>query len=234
MATLNCISSMATKRLLEEAATDFHGQAGISVAFESVGGVLAAKRVSDGEPFDVVILAQDALDALAAAGKVDPSTMTAIALSQVAVAVADRAPTVALDRADDLRALMSSAPRIGYSTGPSGVALISLLKEWRMYDELQSKLLQAPPGVPVARMIADGTVQLGLQQRSELLGMPGIRILGDMPPGAEIRTVFSGALCTAARAPQEAARFLAYLASERTAALKQKIGMAPGPGRGSR
>ncbi|CAM3649480.1 Molybdenum ABC transporter substrate-binding protein [Bordetella sputigena] len=227
MATLNCISSMATKRLLEEAAADFRAQTGISVALESVGGVVAAKRVSDGEPFDVVILAQDALDALAAAGKIEPSTMTAIALSQVAVAVADAAPAHALDRADDLRALMSSAPRIGYSTGPSGVALISLIREWGMYDALQPKLVQAPSGVPVARLIADGTVQLGLQQRSELLGMPGIRILGDMPPGAEINTVFSGAVRMGAAAPNEAAGFLAYLASDRTTALKTKIGMTP-------
>ncbi|ARP84343.1 hypothetical protein CAL12_03395 [Bordetella genomosp. 8] len=231
MANLTCISSMATKRLLEEAAADFHTQSGISVTLQSVGGVLAAKRVSDGEPFDVVILAQDALDALANAGKVEPSTMTPIALSQVAAAMAETAPAVAFERADDLRALMSSAARIGYSTGPSGVALISLIKEWGMHDALAPKLVQAPPGVPVAKLIADGTVQLGLQQRSELLGMPGIRILGDMPPGAEISTVFSGAVCAAAPACKEAASFLAYLASGRTAALKEKIGMAPAPAR---
>ncbi|OZI26900.1 hypothetical protein CAL26_02610 [Bordetella genomosp. 9] len=231
MATLTCISSMATKRLLEEAAADFRSQTGISVALESVGGVLAAKRVSDGEPFDVAVLAQDALDALAAAGKVDPSTMTPIALSQVAAAMAETAPAVPFERADDLRALMSYATRIGYSTGPSGVALISLIKAWGLYDALAPKLMQAPPGVPVASLIADGTVQLGLQQRSELLGMPGIRILGDMPPGAEISTVFAGAVCVAAPARTDAASFLAYLASDRTAALKQKIGMAPAPAR---
>jgi molybdate transport system substrate-binding protein len=231
MITVNCISSMATKRLLEEAAADFRSQEGIAVALESVGGVVAAKRVSDGEPFDVVILAQDALDALASGGKVDASTVTAIAVSQVAVAMSDAAPAAPMNGADDLRALMSSARRIGYSTGPSGVALISLIKEWGMFGALQSRLLQAPPGVPVARLIADGTVDLGLQQRSELLGMPGIRILGDMPPGAEITTVFSGAVCAGAATPGEAASFLAYLASDRTDVLKKKSGMSA-PARG--
>jgi molybdate transport system substrate-binding protein len=225
MITVTCISSMATKRLLEEAASDFQSREGISVKLESVGGVVAARRVSDGEPFDVVVLAQDALDALAAAGKIDPSTVTALAVSQVAVATAATTPASAMSRCDDLRALMSSVQCIGYSTGPSGVALLSLIKEWHMFDELQPKLMQAPPGVPVAKLIADGTVQMGFQQRSELLGMPGIQILGDMPPGAEISTVFSGALCTRAAARDEAARFLAYVASDRTQALKEKIGM---------
>lgn len=225
MMTVNCISSMATKRLLEEAAANFQSQEGISVKLESVGGVVAAKRVSEGEPFDVVILAQDALDALAAAGTIDASTLTPIAVSQVAVATSATAPAATMDRPDDLRALMSSAQRIGYSTGPSGVALMSLIKEWGMFDELQPKLMQAPPGVPVAKLIAEGTVEMGFQQRSELLGMPGIQILGDMPPGAEISTVFSGAVCTRAVARDQGAKFLAYLASDRTQALKEKIGM---------
>jgi molybdate transport system substrate-binding protein len=226
MMTVNCISSMATKRLLEEAAANFQSQEGISVKLESVGGVVAAKRVSEGEPFDVVMLAQDALEALAATGKIDPSTLTPLAVSQVAVATAASAPASAMNRPDDLRALMSSAQRIGYSTGPSGVALLSLIKEWGMFDELRPQLMQAPPGVPVARLIAEGSVQMGFQQRSELLGMPGIQILGDMPPGAEISTVFSGAICTGAAARNEGARFLAYLTSERTKELKEKIGMA--------
>lgn len=226
MATVNCISSMATKRLLEEAGADFHSQEGISVTLESVGGVVAAKRVSSGETFDLVILAQDALDALAAAGKVNSSTVTTIALSRVAVATSAAVPAAAIDRVEDLRAMMSSARRIGYSTGPSGVALISLIKEWGMFDALAPKLLQAPPGVPVATLIADETVQLGFQQRSELMGMPGIRILGDMPPGGEINTIFCGAVCKTSAAPDEAARFLAYLASNRAAAFKKKIGMA--------
>jgi molybdate transport system substrate-binding protein len=217
---------MATKQLLQEAAADFQSLEAISVKLESVGGVVAAKRVSGGEPFDVVVLAQDALDALAAAGKVDPSTVTPLAVSQVAVATGPGATASAMNRPDDLRALMSSAQRIGYSTGPSGVALISLIKEWGMFDELEQKLMQAPPGVPVAKLIADGTVQMGFQQRSELLGMPGIQILGDMPPGAQISTVFSGAVCTRAENRDEAARFLVYLASDRTQALKEKIGMA--------
>jgi molybdate transport system substrate-binding protein len=226
MTTVTCISSMATKQLLHEAAADFQSLEAISVKLESVGGVVAAKRVSDGEPFDVVILAQDALDALAAAGKIDPSTVTPLAVSQVAVATAAGATAPAMHRREDLQALMSSVERIGYSTGPSGTALLSLIKEWGMFDELQQKLMQAPPGVPVAKLIAEGTVQMGFQQRSELLGMPGIQILGDMPPGAEISTVFSGAVCTQAKARDEGARFLAYLASDRTQALTEKIGMA--------
>ena len=54
---------MATKALLADLTQAYLAQTGVSVQIESVGGVDAAKRVQTGEPFDVVILASDAIDA---------------------------------------------------------------------------------------------------------------------------------------------------------------------------
>ena len=49
------ISSMATREVLAELAPAFEQRSGRVVAFESVGGVDAAKRVASGEPFDVSV-----------------------------------------------------------------------------------------------------------------------------------------------------------------------------------
>src|SRR4249920_3787796 len=85
------ISSMATRQVLAELAGAFEQRGGFEVAIESVGGVDAAKRVQAGEPFDVVILASDAIDRLIAAGHVVGDRVDLVR-SPVAMAVRAGAP----------------------------------------------------------------------------------------------------------------------------------------------
>jgi hypothetical protein len=51
------ISSMATRQVLAELAVTYEHLSGQPVVIESVGGVDAARRVQDGEAFDIVVLA---------------------------------------------------------------------------------------------------------------------------------------------------------------------------------
>ena len=70
MATpLQGISSMATRQVLAELVAAYAQQSADPVHIESLGGVDAARRVQAGEAFDVVILASDAIDKLAAQKK---------------------------------------------------------------------------------------------------------------------------------------------------------------------
>lgn len=80
---LTGISSMATRQVLVDVA-DAWRRSGGEVAFESVGGVEAAKRAQDGERFDVVVLAADAIDKLVAAGRIVAGSKTDLARSAVA------------------------------------------------------------------------------------------------------------------------------------------------------
>jgi molybdate transport system substrate-binding protein len=59
---------MATKAVLAELANQYEVRSKHIVVIESAGGVDAANRVQAGEPFDVVVLAADAIDKLLAAG----------------------------------------------------------------------------------------------------------------------------------------------------------------------
>ncbi|HNJ84887.1 MAG TPA: substrate-binding domain-containing protein, partial [Piscinibacter sp.] len=86
------ISSMATRALLAELARAYEARSGWAVAIESVGGVDAAKRVQDGEAFDVVVLASDALAKLVDAGRVMAGSVVDLVHSGVAVAVKAGAP----------------------------------------------------------------------------------------------------------------------------------------------
>ena len=220
---------MATRHVLADLLAAAKAAGLPPVEVESVGGVDAASRVESGEAFDLVFLASGALSRLSADGHVDAATVRPIVLSQVAVAVpsgsgepAARPVGPAFADAAELQAALRSASRIGYSTGPSGTALVQMIDEWGMSDEVGDRLVQAQPGIPVAKSVAAGAVDLGFQQLSELVGEAGIRILGVMPDDCAIDTVFAGGVATASDAPADAARVLAFLASPEVAPIKQR------------
>lgn len=89
-----------------------------------------------------------------------------------------------------------------------------------MADEVGDRLVQAKPGIPVAASLAADDVDLGFQQLSELVGQPGIRILGVLPADCAIDTVFSGAVATTATDAAAAQAVLDRFASTDAAAVK--------------
>ena len=218
---------MATRALLAELAQAWHAQTGGTVAFESVGGVDAVRRVAAGEAFDLVVLAADAIATLAAAGHVVPGSEVALVQSGVAIAVREGAPRPDIGSEAALRRAVLAARSVGYSTGPSGTALLALFERWGIAEALRERLVQAPAGVPVGGLVARGEVELGFQQLSELMHLPGITLLGGMPPEVAIVTAFSAGLCATAAHPDAARALIAFMNSPATAAAKRRHGMAP-------
>jgi molybdate transport system substrate-binding protein len=225
------ISSMATRQVLAELVAGFEQTSGLGVAIESVGGVDAAKRVQAGEVFDVVILASDAIDKLIAAGHLQAGSRVDLVRSEVAVAVPADVPLPDLGSEDAVKRAVLAARSICCSTGPSGVALAALFARWGIADEIQGRMVQAPPGVPVGALVARGEVELGFQQLSELLHVQGIRIAGPLPPAIQIVTIFSaGVHASAVAGSPQAGRvraLLAYMASPQAADAKRRQGMEP-------
>jgi molybdate transport system substrate-binding protein len=218
---------MATRLVLAELAGAYRAACGVELALESIGGVDAAKRVAAGEAFDAVILAADAIDKLIDDGSVLGGSRVDLVRSPVAIGVREGfpAPDVASEAA--LRAAVLAAKSIGHSTGPSGTALLKLFARWGVLEQLRERIVQAPAGVPVAQLVADGAVELGFQQLSEMLGAPGIRVIGGMPPGCEIVSTFSGGICTASRQPEAVRALLAFMQSPAATATKRRHGMEP-------
>jgi molybdate transport system substrate-binding protein len=219
------ISSMATRSFLADLGAGWNRRGGDEAQFESVGGVTALARVRDGEPFDVVVLADDAIETLAAADRVVADSRVALVRSDVVVAVRQGERRAEIESENALRETLRCAATIGVSTGPSGVALRRLFARCGVDCE---RLVEAPPGVPVATLLARGEVDIGFQRRSELIHAVGVDVVGAMPPGLEIATTFSGALCTRSTRPDPARAPLAFLGSPATDAARRRHGfMAP-------
>ncbi|MFT3790929.1 MAG: substrate-binding domain-containing protein [Rudaea sp.] len=227
---LKGISSMATRRVLAELITVWQTGGGEPIAIEAVGGVDAVKRVQGGnEAFDTVFLAGDALDRLLASGRVVAGSKVDLMLSGTAVAVLAGSPHPDISSEDAVRDAVLAASSIGYSTGPSGVALQKLFERWGIARELASRTVQAAPGVPVATLVASGEVALGFQQLSELIHVPGICIVGPLPPAIAIDTVFSAGVVAGSPNADIVRRLLSFMASPEAEPAKRREGMQPIP-----
>ena len=222
---LKLLSSMATRELLNELVAEFEGATGQPVVAEAAGGVDVAKRVRAGESVDVVVLSSTAIDSLIAAGSLLPDSRIDLVKSGVAVAVREGAAQPDVGSEEAVKRAVSGAKTLSYSTGPSGVYLEKLFERWGILREIRARIVIPPPGVPVGSLVANGTVELGFQQLSELMALPGIKVIGPLPPEIQTITVFSGGVSPGCDRAESARALLDYIASPAVVAVKERFGM---------
>jgi molybdate transport system substrate-binding protein len=226
---IRIVSSMATRHVLRDLVAAFAAESSEpAVSVESMGGVEAAKRVAAAEPFDVVVLASAALEKLAGDGHVLPGSIVPLVQSPIAIAVRTGARRPPIESEEDVKRAVLSARTIGYSTGPSGDHLTGIFERWGIADALTGRLVQAPPGTPVASLIAAGAVELGFQQLSELMSVEGVHVLGPLPRGIQSMTTFAGGVTVASTQPDAASAVLEFMASPGAAEIKRRHGMDEG------
>jgi len=221
------LSSMATRHILADLARDYEARTGTAVAIWSMGGVEAAKLARAGESTDIVVLASKVMESLEAEGHIAKGSIRDFARSEIGLAVPAGARRPSLENGAAVRQAMIEAKRVGYSTGPSGDHFKGLCERWGLSDSVLARALKAPPGVPVATLVANGEADLGVQQLSELIGQPGIEVIGPLPQEIQAVTVFSAGVATTCSEHEAAQAFVAYLASAETEAVKRRHGMEP-------
>lgn len=219
---LRGLSSMATKGLLSELAASY----GAGVEMEAAGGVDAARRVRDGEALDIVVLAHDVMQKLETEGHLVRGSLRTIARSSMAAAVRTETTLAELADAEDVRRAILAASRVGYSTGPSGTHLLHLVERLGLRGVIGERLVQAPPGVPVGRLLANGTVDLAFQQRSELMGIDGIVVIA-LPSPVGMDTVFTAGISVLCNQMEKANAFTMFLSASTTSDAKRRHGMEP-------
>jgi molybdate transport system substrate-binding protein len=223
---LKLLSSMAAREVLAELIKGFAAHTGQPVEAQAAGGVEVAKRIQGGEAADVVVLSDSAIDKLIAAAQLHPGRVDLVK-SGVAIAVRSGAQRPDISTEAAVKAAVSAASSLSYSTGPSGVYLEKLFERWGILEAVRPRIVVPPPGIPVGSLVADGRAALGFQQLSELLNVAGIEVLGPLPDAIQTITTFSAGISVRCDRPQLAAQLLVYLRLPAAAGIKQRYGMEP-------
>ena len=170
-------------------------------------------RLARGEKADVVIMVGYALDELIKQGKVDPASRVELADSRIGMVVRAGAPKPDIGSVEALKQTLLAANSVAYSDSASGVYVENqLFKRLGIEDQLKPKATMVPK-IPVGSVVAKGDYQVGMQQVSELLPVPGVSFVGKLPEAVQSVTRFAAGIPVGAQHPRHAKALLDYLAS---------------------
>ena len=188
-------------------------------------------RLARGEAADVVIMDGHGADALAAKGVVKPDSKVLLAKSQVGMVVKQGAAKPDISTVESFKKTLLDAKSIAYSDSGSGTYLSTkLFPQLGVAEQIagKSRKIRGPPsGEPVAAVVARGESEIGFQQVSELIHVPGITYVGTIPAELQPGFSFAGSVTTKAQQPEGAAALLKFLSSAEAAPVITKAGLAP-------
>ena len=189
-------------------------------------------RLSRGEAADVVIMDGHGADELAKRGLVNGETKTILAKSLAGMVVKAGAPKPDISTPDALKKVLLDAKSIAYSDSGSGTYLSTkLFPQMGIADQIagKSRKVRGPPsGEPVAAVVARGEAEIGFQQVSELIHVPGVTFVGPLPAELQPGFNFAGSVASNSKEPDAAKALIAFLASPDASEVKVKAGLAPG------
>lgn len=218
------MASAAFREAYLELVPQFERATGNRVTTLWVPSVQMMNRLKGGETVDLVVLSAASLDELIGAGIV--RNRVDLAKSGVGVAVRAGAPKPDISSGEALKRAVLAAKSVVYSTGPSGIYLAGLFQRMGITEQVKPKLKQVQ-GEPAGAAVARGEAEIGFQQVSELLPVPGIDLVGPLPPDVQQITTFSAGLHVGAREPDAAKALLKFLTAPAAEPVIRKKGMEP-------
>ena len=192
------------------------------------GDASIPNRLKRGEIADLVICDASIIQGFIHDGLAQAEGHAPLARSMVGLAVraGSRAPDIGT--VDALRDTLLRAASIGYSASVSGrYVTTELFKRLGIHDEVMPKCLFIGNGQRVGTFIANGEVELGFQQVSELMPIEGIAHITPLPDDVQLFTTYSAAVAASAVHPEAAARAIRFLASAQASAEIRATGLAP-------
>ena len=226
-AEIDVLSTQATQEAYLELVAQFEKATGHKVKTAFNGTLNVQKALAAGERYDLIIMATPAVDEQIKLGRALAGSRVDFAKSGVGVAVKKGATKPAIGSVEAFKKTLLSAKSIGYSTGPSGVYMLSVFDKLGVAGEVKGKLKQTPSGVFVGNLIASGETEIGFQQISELVHFAGVDYVGPLPSELQKMTVFSAGIHSGAKQAAAARDLVKFITSPAAAAVIRKHGLEP-------
>ena len=185
-------------------------------------------RLRRGEPVDVVIVADGVLVGFIKDGLIMAESYTPLARSAIGMAVRAGALKPDISTVEGLKRTLLQAKSIAYSASVSGdYVSTELFQRLGIVDQVASKSRRIEGGERVGAAVARGEAEIGFQQISELLPVPGIDHVTPLPPEVQKVSVFSAGVALSTRNSDGAHALIKFLTSPEAAHAITKTGMEP-------
>lgn len=189
------------------------------------------KRLQAGEQGDILLLNKAGIETMKSIGRLADMSVRPIASVAAAVAVKAGAPHPDLSTPESFKQALLKARALCYSHpdagGASGIYIARLLQQWGIDREINAKTKFPPPAGLCAQLLLTGEAELAIQQKSELLQVKGIEIVGPLPGDLNFVTHFVAGVDTKSAQADLAKAFIAFLVSPEAKALFRDKGLDP-------
>src|SRR3954470_6852178 len=226
-ADIHVVSTQATEEAYKELVAQFEKASGHKVTTFFSGTLNVQKKLAAGEACDLIIMAGPAIDEQIKLGKAVAGSRVDLAQSGTGLAVRKGAAKPDISSPDALKKTLLTVKSIGYSTGPSGVYMLSVFEKLGIADQVKAKLKQTPSGVFVGTLIANGDAEVGFQQIAELVHFAGIDYVGPLPDDLQRMTMFSTGIRSGAKQADAARSLVKFLTAPAAAPVIRKHGLEP-------
>jgi len=231
-ADIQVITSGAFAEALKQLVPEYEKQSPNKVIISYGSSMGAApdsipSRLAKGERFDVLILAAPALDSFIKSGDVEPGTRVDLVASVMGAVVKAGAPKPDISTMNGLKSALLNAKSVAYSASASGVYLSTELFPKMGISEQMDKTARKIYSERVASVVARGEAELGFQQVSELIPIPGVDFIGELPPEAQKTVLFSAGITSNTKNQEASKDLIQFLASKKAVPIIQKAGLKP-------
>jgi molybdate transport system substrate-binding protein len=185
-------------------------------------------RLRHGEPVDVVVVADGVLVGFINDGLIMVESYTPLARSAIGMAVRAGAPKPDIGTVEALKRTLLQAKSIAYSASVSGDYISTeLFQRLGIADQVLSKSRRIEGGERIGAVVARGEAEIGFQQLSELLPVPGIAHITALPAEVQKVSVFSAGVAVHTNDSEAAHALIRFLASPEAADAITKSGLEP-------
>jgi molybdate transport system substrate-binding protein len=223
---IKVLSSIATREAYLELVPPFERASGHKVTTAWSGTTAIMKTMAAGtDQYDLVIISSTEMEELIKQGKIVAGSRADLAKSGIGIAVRAGAKRPDVGTPEALKKALIAAKTVGYTSGPSGVYMAGLIERMGIAAEVKAKFRSVPSGGTIGTIVASGDCEIGFQQVSELVHIPGVDYIGPLPAEVQRVTVFSIGLQTGAPNPGPAKALAAFLTAPGAVAVMQKHGL---------
>jgi molybdate transport system substrate-binding protein len=228
-AEIKVFSSAAPRGIFRQLAPDFERTTGHRLVITYAFAADLKRRIEAGDPFDVAVLPPDMADDMVRRGKLAAGSRVDLGRTGLGVAVRKGAPKPDIGTVDAFRRALLAVPTVAYADGgASGVQVHGILARLGIAEAVTQKLRPYPAGGAV-EAVARGEADLVVIGVSPILDVPGVELVGWLPPELQSYIVFTGSIAAAARQADAARALLTLLTSPAAVALFKAQGFEPAP-----
>lgn len=206
---INVLSGGAAKSFIEPLAASFPGDS-VKLEFQPMGRL--TKSLAEGYAADMVVVTSEVLPVLQRDGRVSGNGKP-IARVGIGVAVHESAPLPDISNAEAFKRTLLAARSVVYidpKVGTSGKHVAEVLSRLGIQEQIRPKTTLGEGGYVVAP-VGRGEIELGIHQISEILPVPGVKLVGPLPAELQKYTVYVAVPVSGAAKASVVNQFMTYL-----------------------